>query len=58
MAEIDINEKIEEVQELQRENNKEIFAMDLDRIGIQTLRWVSKTKLEKWKAELKKGKKG
>ena len=53
MEEIDINEKIEIYQEAQKEANKEIFAMDLDRFGIETLRWISKRKIQDWKESLK-----
>ena len=47
MSEVDINEELEIYQEKQRESNKEIFAMDLDKLGIETLRGMKKRELEK-----------
>jgi hypothetical protein len=54
MSEIDINEKLEDFREAQMEANKEIFKMDLDKAGIETLRGLSKRTLEKGREEFAK----
>jgi len=54
MSEIDINEKLEDFREAQMEANKEIFKMDLDKAGIETLRGLSKRTLEKGREEFTK----
>lgn len=54
VEEIDIKEKIEIYQEAQKENNKEIFCMDLKKMGINSLRWISVAKIEREKSKSKK----
>lgn len=54
MSEIDINEKLEDFREAQLEANKEIFKMDLEKSGIETLRGFSKRELLKGRESLQK----